>query len=175
MKAEPLGERAMGSDHAPVTIIEYASLTCPHCAHFAEDAFPQLKKQYIDTGKVRFIFREFPFDPTAAAAFMLARCAPKSEYFSVIELLFRTQKEWAVAKPMTPLLAVARQAGFTEESFKSCLANQKLLGNIEQVRDRAARKFKVDATPTFFINGRRFVGDMSITELEKAIQPYLGS
>lgn len=165
----------MGSDKAPVTIIEYASLTCPHCAHFAEDTFPKLRKEYIDTGKVRYIFREFPFDPVAAGAFMLARCAPKSEYFTVIDLLFRTQKQWAVQKPLPPLLSVARQAGFTEESFKACLADQKILDGIEWVRDRAVKRFKVDATPTFFINGQKLVGDMSIEQLDKAIQPYLES
>jgi protein-disulfide isomerase len=174
MKAGPLGEQAMGSNNAPVTIVEYASLDCPHCAHFAEDTFPKLKKQYIDTGKVRYIFREFPLDLTSAGAFMLARCAPNGDYFSVIDLLFRSQKEWAVEKPLPPLLSVAKQAGFTEENFKACLADQKVLDGIEQVRDRAAQKFKVDATPTFFINGRKLVGDISIDDLDKAIQPYLG-
>ncbi|MGA7803932.1 MAG: DsbA family protein [Bradyrhizobium sp.] len=175
MRAGPLGEEAMGSDSAPVTIIEYASLTCPHCAHFAEETFPKLKKEYIDTGKVRYIFREFPFDPLAASGFMLARCAPKGDYFSVIGLLFRTQEQWAVPEPIGPLLSVARQAGFTKQSFKACLAKQKVLGGIEWVRDRAAKKFGVDATPTFFISGRKYVGDMSIAELDEAIHPSTGS
>jgi protein-disulfide isomerase len=175
MQAGPLGEQAIGSDYAPVTIIEYASLACPHCARFAEDTFPKLKKQYIDTGKVRYIFREFSLDPASAGAFMLARCAPKDTYFSVIDLFFQTQKEWAVEKPLSPLRSVAMQAGFTDESFRVCLANQKLLNGIEQVRDRAAQKFKVDATPTFFINGKKYAGDISIEDLGKAIEPYLGS
>lgn len=175
MKAGPLGEQAMGSDKAPVTIIEYASLTCPHCAHFATATLPELEKQYVDSGRVRYIFREFPFDPAALAAFMLARCAPQGDYFKVVDLLFRTQAQWVVDKPRAPLLNVARQAGFTDRSFKACLADQKVLDGIEWVRDRAARKFKVDATPTFFINGKKYVGDMSIAELDKAIQPYLGS
>ncbi len=175
MKPGPLGEEAMGSDKAPVTIIEYASLTCSHCAHFAEATFPQLKQKYIDTGKVRYIFREFPFDPVAAGAFMLARCAPRNEYFSIIDTFFRTQEQWAVPKPLPALLSIAKQIGFTDESAKACLANQKVLDGIEWVRDRAAKKFKVDATPTFFINGRKFAGDMSIQELDKAIQPYLTS
>ncbi len=175
MKAGPLGEESMGSDKAPVTVIEYASLTCSHCAHFAETTFPEFKKKYIDTGKVRYIFREFPFDPVAAGAFMLARCAPKNEYFPMIDLLFRTQQQWAVQKPLPPLLSIAKQVGFTEESFKACLANQNVLNGIEWVRDRAANTFKVNATPTFFINGQKFAGDMSIEELGKAIQPYLQS
>ena len=173
MQASPLGEQAMGTDKDPVTIIEYASLACPHCAHFAENTFPKLKKEYIDTGKVRCIFREFPVDPTSAGAFTLARCAPKGAYFSVIDLFLRTQKEWAVQKPLSPLLPVARQAGFTEDGFRACLANQKLLSDIERVRNRAAKKFKVDATPTFFINGKKSVGDISIDDLDNAIQPYL--
>jgi protein-disulfide isomerase len=175
MQAGPLGEEAMGSDGAPVTIIEYASLTCSHCAHFADATFPKLKKNYIDTGKVRYILREFPFDPLAASAFMLARCAPKNAYFPVISLLFRTQERWAVRDPIGPLLSIVRQVGFTKQSFKACLADQKVLSGIEWVRDRAVKKFGVDATPTFFINGRKYVGDMSIAELGEAIEPNLGS
>jgi protein-disulfide isomerase len=175
MQASPLGEQAIGSDKAPITIIEYALLDCPHCAHFAENTFPKLKKEYIDTGKVRYILREFPLDPTSVGAFMLARCAPKGDYFSVVDLFFRTQKEWAVQKPLSPLLSVARQAGFTEDRFRARLADQKLFNGIEQVRNRAAKKFTVDATPTFFINGKKFVGDISIEDLDKAIQPYLES
>jgi protein-disulfide isomerase len=175
MKAGPLGEESLGSDRAPVTIIEYASLTCPHCAHFAEATFPQLKKDFIDTGKARYIFREFPFDPLAAAAFMLTRCAPHDQYFSIIALLFRTQDQWLVPAPIKPLQAVLKPAGFTSNSFKACLANEKILSGIDQVRDRAAREFGVDATPTFFINGRKYTGDMSIEQLEQAMRPYLMS
>jgi protein-disulfide isomerase len=175
MKAGPLGEEAMGSNSAPVTIIEYASLTCPHCAHFAETTFPKLKKEYIDTGKVRYILREFPLDPLSTAALMLARCAPQDQYFSVIELLFRTQEQWLGRKPMDALLSVATQAGFTRKSFNACLADEKIFGGIEWVRDRGAKRFQVDATPTFFINGRKYTGDMSIEQLAKAIQPDLES
>jgi protein-disulfide isomerase len=173
MKAGPLGEEAMGPDNAPVTIIEYASLTYPHCAHFAETTLPELKKAFIDTGKVRYILREFPFDPLSAAGFMLARCAPKRQYFSVIALLFRTQEQWLVREPIGPLLSVAEQAGFTGKSFKACLADEKILSGIDWVRDRGAKKFGVDATPTFFINGRKYTGDMSLEQVDKAILPYL--
>ena len=175
MQAGPLGEQAMGQENAPVTIIEYASLTCSHCAHFSETTFPKLKEKYIDTGKVRFIFREFPFDPVAAGAFMLARCAPQDKYFPMIELLFENQRQWAVEKPLQPLLGIAKQVGFTEDSFKACLANQKVLDGIEWVRNRAADKFKVDATPTFFVNGQKVNGAVSIDEFDKIIQPYLKS
>jgi len=165
----------MGDANAPVTIIEYASMTCPHCAHFATDTFPTLKQKYIDTGQVRFIFREFPRDPLDMAAFMLARCAGNDKYFAVVDLLFQTQRTWAVDKPLQPLLATVRQAGFTEDSFKACLANQKVLDGIEWVRNRAAEKFKVDSTPTFFINGKKQNGALSIEELDKLIQPLLKS
>jgi len=172
MQPGPLGEEVMGKDDAPVTIIEYASMTCPHCANFAVNTFPVLKEKYIDTGKVRFIFREFPFDPVAAGAFMLARCSG-DKYFAVVDLLFHTQRAWAVEKPLGPLLNTVKQAGFTEQKFKECLANQKVLDGIEWVRKRAVEKFKVESTPTFFINGKRQVGALSIEELEKLIDPLI--
>jgi len=175
MQPGPLGEVSMGSDKAPVTIIEYASMTCPHCAHFATETFPTLKEKYIDTGKVRFIFREFPFDPVAAGAFMLARCAGNDKFLAVVDLLFHTQRTWAVEKPLGPLLQTVKQAGFTEDSFKACLKNQKVLDGVEWVRNRAAEKFKVDSTPTFFINGQIQKGDISLPDLEKMIEPFLKS
>lgn len=175
MQPGPLGEQAMGAENAPVTIIEYASATCSHCADFTVKTFPKLKEKYIDTGKVRFIFREFPFDPVAAGAFMLARCAPADKYFPVVDLLFHTQRQWAVEKPLGPLLTVAKQAGFTEDSFKACLANQKVLDGIEWVRNRAADKFKVDSTPTFFVNGQIHKGALSIDEFDKVLATYLKS
>ena len=173
MQPGPLGDEVMGDDKAPVTIIEYASMTCPHCANFAINTFPQLKEKYIDTGKVRYILREFPFDPVAAGAFMLARCAGKDKYYPVVDLLFRTQRTWAVEKPLGPLLATVKQAGFTEDSFKQCLSNQKVLDGIEWVRNRATEKFKVDSTPTFFINGQVQKGAVSFEEMEKLIAPFL--
>src|SRR5436309_6757504 len=143
MKVGPLGEMVLGDEKAPVTIIEYASMTCPHCANFHETTYPELKKRYIDTGKVRFIFREFPLDQLAAAAFMLARCSAQDvkaalpgaginqtsaqRYYGMIETLFAQQKTWAVQRPLQPLLNIAKQAGLTEEAFNECLKNQKVL------------------------------------------------
>jgi protein-disulfide isomerase len=173
MAPGPLGEQELGSATAPVTIIEYASMTCPHCAHFHETVYPELKKKYIDTGKVRFIFREFPLDPLAAAGFMLARCGDKSKYFPMIETLFAQQKDWVVQKPLAPLLAIAKQAGFTQESFDACLANQKILDGIEEVRTRAAQKFQVTSTPTFFVNGKMLRGSPTLEELSKQIDANL--
>jgi protein-disulfide isomerase len=171
----PFDEMTLGDEKAPVTIIEYASMTCSHCARFHETTYPELKKRYIDTGKVRFIFREFPLDPLAAAGFMLARCAGKERYFDVVEMLFQQQQTWAVRNPLPPLLALAKQAGFSEKSFEECLANQPLLDGIEQVRGRAAEKFGVNSTPTFFINGKVQRGVLSINDLDKLIEPYLKS
>ena len=171
--APPDGDVVIGSDKAPVTIIEYASMTCPHCAHFEENTLPELKKRYIDTGKVRYMMREFPLDALAAAGFMLARCAGKDKYEAVIETLFAKQSDWAVQQPIEPLKAIAKQFGFTEESFSACLANQKVLDNIQTVRDHATQKLGVNSTPTFFINGKRLVGDLSIDQIVKEITPYL--
>jgi protein-disulfide isomerase len=168
-----LDDIAMGSETAPVTIIEYASMTCPHCAAFEVQVFPKLKEKYIDTGKVRFILREFPLDGLAAAAFMLARCAGPDKYYPMVETLFTQQAKWAVRSPIPPLLAIAKQAGFTQQSFEACINNKDQLDKVQQVRDRASQKFKVKATPTFFINGELHEGGMSIEDLDKAIEPYL--
>jgi protein-disulfide isomerase len=172
--AGPGGDIMIGSDKAPVTVIEYASMTCPHCAHFEETTLPELKKRYIDTGKVRYVMREFPLDALAAAGFMLARCAGPDKYETVVETLFAKQADWAmVQKPIPPLMAIAKQFGFTEESFNTCLANQQVLDDIQAVRDHAVNKLGVNSTPTFFINGKRFVGDLSIDVMAKEIDPYL--
>ncbi len=173
MQAGPLGDAVLGPDDAPVTIIEYASMTCPHCARFAVDVFPQLKNRYIDTGKVRFILREFPFDALAAGAFMLARCVDKDRYYAVIDLLFRTQKDWAVDQPLGPLLKTVEQAGFTEKTFDACLDDQKALKGIQWVRKHAAEELNVKVTPTFFINGQMTEGALSFEELERRIDPLL--
>jgi protein-disulfide isomerase len=173
--AGPLGDIVVGREDAPVTIIEYASMTCSHCATFHTGTYPALKAKYIDTGKVKFILREFPLDPLAAGAFMLARCAGKDKYHAMVDALFQKQKEWVVQKPIEPLMAIAKQAGFTEESFNSCLQDQKLLEGIESVRTRASEKLGVNSTPTFFINGKIHRGALTIEELDKQIAPHLKS
>jgi protein-disulfide isomerase len=170
----PLGDEIMGSPNAPVVIVEYASMTCPHCAHFHETTFPEMKKRYIDTGKVRFIFREFPLDPLATAGSVLARCAGKDKYFPMLETLFAHQKEWVVQKPLEPLLAIARQAGFTQQSFDQCLSNQQLVEGVEASRARGT-KLGVSSTPTFFINGTIVRGALSVEELDKQVAPFLKS
>jgi protein-disulfide isomerase len=171
MKAGTLREEAEGSADAPATIVEYASMTCPHCAAFDVNVFPALKSRYIDTGKVRYILREFPLDPLAAAGFMLARCAGDDKYFVMVHVLFERQKDWVVPKPLPPLLEVAKEAGFTQATFDACLADKDLLAKIDAVRQRAATTFGVDSTPTFFINGKAHRGEMSLEQLEQALRP----
>jgi protein-disulfide isomerase len=173
MRPNPLGEMAMGDEKAPITVIEYASMTCPHCAHFSEATFPELKKRYIDTGKVRFLFREFPLDQLAAAGFILARCAGPDKYFPLIETLFAQQRDWVVQKPLQPLMAIAKQAGLSQEAFETCLDNKEMLEGLEKVRNQASEKFGVNSTPTFFVNGKRLAGALSIEEMEKEFAPYL--
>ncbi len=169
----PESDIMVGSDKAPVTIIEYASMTCPHCAHFSETTFPELQKRYIDTGKVRFTLRAFPLDALAAAGFMMARCGGNDKYMPIVETLFAKQSEWIVKEPLPPLKDIAKQFGIGETEFNQCLANQKLLDDIQAVRDRAAQKLGVSSTPTFFVNGKKLVGDVSIDQLAKEIDPYL--
>lgn len=174
MEASPLGEKALGDPNAPVTIVEYASMTCSHCQNFHETTFDAFKAKYVDTGKVYFIFREFPLDPLAAAAIMLARCAPNDRYFEMVDLLFNKQREWAfVDDPVTALLNLSKQTGFTEDSFRACLTNQELLDGVNVVRDRAAEKFGVNATPTFFINGEKHAGALTIEQLDEILTPLL--
>ena len=148
-------------------------MTCPHCAHFNDTTFPELKKKYIDTGKVRYILREFPFDPSAEAGFMLARCS-KDNYFAMVDVLFKQQPSWVgVNNTKEALLQISKLAGFTQESFESCLTDQKLLDDVRAVQKRGADEFKVDSTPTFFINGKTYKGAMSIEEMSAIIDPLL--
>jgi protein-disulfide isomerase len=176
LQPNPLGEMALGPANAPVTVIEYASMTCSHCATFAVQTFPALKTKYIDTGKVRFMLREFPLDPLAAAAFMISRCAAGEDtnrYYALVDTFFHQQKTWAVREPLPPLKAIARQAGLSEQAFNACLANQGMLDKMEAVRKTAVDKLGVKSTPTFFINGEKREGAMSIDEISKVIDPYL--
>jgi protein-disulfide isomerase len=176
--AGPDGDVMIGSDKAPVTVIEYASMTCPHCAHFEETTLPELKKRYIDTGKVRYVMREFPLDALAAAGFMLARCAGDDKYHAMIDVLFAQQQNWAFvdAQQVLPAMSqIAKQAGFTQEQFEKCLQDKTLYDGVMAVKQRASDKFKIDGTPTFFINGKRYGGELSVAEFDKAVEPLLKS
>ncbi|HLL27928.1 MAG TPA: DsbA family protein [Xanthobacteraceae bacterium] len=176
MAAGPLPDRVLGSgaEKTQVTVVEYASMTCSHCARFHNVVYPDFKKKYIDTGKVRFILREFPLDPIASGAFALARCMPEDKYYSMIDVLFEQQKNWAfVPDPPKALLGIAKQAGFTEQSFEACLTDQKLAQAIEDSARRANEKFGVNGTPTFFINGQMLRGEATLDALSKVIDPLL--
>ena len=173
LKPGALPDEMLGKADAPVTIVEYASMTCPHCAHFHATTLPELKKKYIDTGKARLIFREFPFDPRAEAGFMLARCSGDN-YFPMIDVLFKQQSNWAsVENAKDALLQIAKLAGFSQESFEACLTDQKLLDDVRAVQKRGAEEFKVNSTPTFFINGNTYKGALTIAEMSAIIDGML--
>ncbi len=166
------GDMSMGPDTAKVTVIEYASATCPHCAAFYNDVFPAFKKEYIDTGKIHFIFREYPHNDAALAAFMVARCAPKEKYFPLVDVFFSTQPEWT-QDPLAGLNKIAQQAGFTKESFDACLKNEAVAKNILDVR-KTADGLGVTGIPTFFVNGEMMEsGEKTIEEMRKKIDPLL--
>ena len=173
MASGTLPEIVIGKADAPVTIVEYASMTCGHCGNFHNNVLPKIKEKYIDTGKARLVLREFPLDNLGAAAAMLARCAGGDKAAGLIEVLFEQQQTWAFSRtPLPELQKIAKQAGFTEESFNKCLSDQKLLDQIVAVRERASRDFGVNSTPTFFINGKRLRGG-GLEDFDKAIEPLL--
>lgn len=176
MRPGPLPDLVLGKADAPVTIIEYASMTCPHCANFHKTTYAALKTKYIDTGKVRFIFREFPLDELAVAASMLARCVGGGDKsMALIDVLFASQDKWAVRAPVPVLTQIAKQAGMTQKSFEECLSNQKLHDDILAMRERGSKDYKVESTPTLFVNGKMVKGGASIEEIEKVIAPLLKS
>jgi len=171
MAPGPLPDMALGNADAPNIIVEYASMTCPHCAVFEKTTFPDLKSKYVETGKVRFIFREFPLDGLAARASMLARCAPPDRYFPMIDALFQTQENWAVQGKdgMDRLLQFARQAGFSKESFDKCMDDKELFNKIVESRTRAHETFGVDSTPSFFVNGKRLSGEHEVKDFDSIL------
>jgi protein-disulfide isomerase len=174
-KPVSLPDMALGVANAPVAIVEYSSLTCPHCADFAENVFPMLRSKYIDTGKVRFVSREFPLDIKAAGASMLARCAANGDaqkYFDATAMLFK-QQQGLVEHTTDTLKAVGSKFGMREEAVETCVKDNALLDKIKADQDFAYGKLKVDATPTFFINGEQIKGSMSFEEFEKKLAPLL--
>jgi protein-disulfide isomerase len=177
-KPQSLPDMALGPADAKVTIVEYASMTCPHCAAFNDQVFPKLKAEYIDTGKVRYVFREFPLDIKAAAGSMLSRCIAKGDpnkYFAVTDLLFKTQSDWVVKNTTEALTRIGKQAGLSQQEVDACLKDQSLLDKIAADQKYASEVLKVDSTPTFFINGERVKGETSLEEFEKKINPLLKS
>ncbi|NRG19767.1 DsbA family protein [Rhizobiales bacterium] len=174
MEAGPLPEMTLGDENAPVTMVEYASMTCGHCANFHKNTYPHLKSEYIEQGKVRFLFREFPLDPVATAAFMIARCASEDKYFDVVDTMFAEQRKWAFTNdPYNSLLNFAKQIGFTQENFDGCLQNQELLDAINKIKNRASSEFGVSSTPTFFVNGEKVNGAITVEQLDEELAKHL--
>jgi protein-disulfide isomerase len=177
-KPSMLGDMTLGSKDATVTIVEYASMTCPHCAAFTKDVFPKIKTDYIDTGKVRFIFREFPLDKIALAASAAARCIAKDDspkYFALIDIMFKQQAE-LVNEPLATINRVGKQAGFSEAQIKACVdddpsTKQKIIDDLKYANET----LKVNSTPYFFVNGTPVKGETSFDAFEKIIKPLLKS
>jgi protein-disulfide isomerase len=173
LKPGPLPELAMG-DPSGVPVVEYGSLTCPHCATFSREVFPELKKDYIDTGKVRFIFREFPRNPLDVAAFVLARCVGDDKTFAAIELLFNEQDKWAfVDKPLEPLIAAMRPTGLTQDQAMTCLKDQAKADAIVAIGKRATEEIKLTGTPTFVIGGKVYGGELTMDQLRAILDPLV--
>jgi protein-disulfide isomerase len=175
-KPVSLPNMALGPADAKVTITEFASMTCPHCAAFNAEVFPKIKAEYIDTGKIRYIFREFPLDIKAAAGSMLSRCIANGDaakYFAVTDLLFRSQNDWVMKNTTEALNRIGKQAGLSQPQVETCLKDQALLDKIAADQKYASEVLKVDSTPTFFINGEKIKGEISIEEFEKKINPLL--
>lgn len=160
------GDHVMGDAKAPITMIEYASFTCPHCAHFHTQILPEIKKKWIDTGKVKLIYRDFPLDQVAAKAAQIAECAPNDRYFGVIDIIFRGQPTWATASdPIAELGKPLRIAGIGDNEIKACLANEAKASAV--IADyRGGETLGVNSTPALFINGELFKGARSVEELD---------
>ncbi|WP_422535174.1 DsbA family protein [Bartonella apis] len=166
-------EMVEGQADAPVTIVEYASVTCGHCAAFFKETLPSIREKYIKTGKARLVFREFAYDPRAQAGYMLARCAPEDRYFPMIQVLFEKQMDWAAASDaLPPLKNIAAMAGLDDKAFEACLKNQTVLDEVKSSFERG-KEFGVTSTPTFFINGKKYEGALSVEEMSSVIDSFL--
>jgi protein-disulfide isomerase len=165
-----LEDRFIGNENAPITIIEYASMTCSHCADFHAGVYPELKEKYVDTGIVKFIFREFPIDQLAVALSMLGRCVEDEKYFPFINILFRQRAQWLIEQPIEPLKNLSKQAGLTNKLFDQCLKDQELLDSLLSSKKYASEKLAVTSTPTFFINNKMIIGSQSFETFENEIQ-----
>jgi len=167
-------DRVLGKADAPITIFEYASLTCPHCAAFDRETLPKVKENWIDTGKAKLIFRDFPLDGLALRAAMLARCAPPDRFYGFIDTLFQSQQTWEHAKdPMEALEHIARLGGMTEEQFKSCMKNEQVSNAVVGSETLAQKEYGVNSTPTFFINGTKIEGAQPYDAFDKALTAAL--
>jgi protein-disulfide isomerase len=166
-------DRVLGKADAPITIIEYASLTCPHCAEFDKETLPKIKQDWIDTGKAKLVYRDFPLDGLALRAAMLARCAPPERYFAFIDTLFQSQQSWARNDWEPALGRIAKLGGMSEEQFKKCMSDEALGNSVVQMRTTAANDYGVESTPTFFINGTKLLGAAAYPVFDKALSAAL--
>lgn len=163
-------DRILGNKDAPITIIEYASLTCPHCMHFSTDVLPALKKKWIDTGKVKLVMRDYPLDGLALKAAEVARCAPADKFYPFIETLFQTQDKWATAKdPQAELQRLALMGGMSKKQFDDCIADKAVENKVIGSRLTATQKLNVNATPTFFVNGTKFDGEPTVEAFDAVL------
>jgi protein-disulfide isomerase len=170
----PLSERSLGAADAAVTIIEYSSLTCPHCATFHKEVLPELKRAYIDTGKVRLIYRDYPLDGRATAAAMIARCVDPARYFAFVDILYRDQQTWArSADPLSELKARARVAGLGDADVDACLKNRELLESIQARARKASETYGINSTPSFLVNDRRVEGPPTVETFRPLIEGAL--
>ena len=168
-------DRILGKPDAPITIIEYASLTCPHCRHFEEGVLPQIEKKWIDTGKAKLVMRDFPLDQRALQAEALARCVPPQSYYPLVKMLFAAQEQWVMAKDWPAALArTVRLAGIGKEKVDSCLADATLTDAVAQSRLTAASQLGVEATPTFFVNGKKFEGEPTVEAFDRLLSGLAG-
>lgn len=177
MAPGPLPEHSIGKATAPVTIVEYSSMTCTHCAQFYGEIFEPLKKKYIDTGQVRFIMREFPLDPVASMAFALPRCQPEDKYDTVIKALFAKQKDWSFPKDekksKKAMFKVVKPLGFTQKTFDACIADPKLNQAFTEIRNKGKDKFFVKGVPAFYVNGVKMQGEKTLEGFDKTLEPLL--
>jgi protein-disulfide isomerase len=163
-------DRILGNPEAPITIVEYASLTCPHCAHFANDVLPEIKKEWIDTGKAKLVLRDFPLDEPALRAAMIARCAPAERYYAFADTFFAAQEKWVRSGDYREALArLAKLGGMGQAEFDTCINNTELENKIVEGRLRATQELEVSSTPTFFINGSKLAGAPTKEEFDKLL------
>lgn len=167
-------DKILGSADAPITMIEYASLTCPHCAHFHEETLPQIKANYIDKGLVRLVYRDFPLDGAALKAALLAHCVADERYFAMLDVLFRSQNEWgASADPVKALSQIGRTAGLAQERIDACLSDQAETDKIILRAQEAQTKYQVQSTPSFIINGEKTAGSLPYEQFDTILKGKL--
>jgi protein-disulfide isomerase len=171
-RADDTTDHVLGKADAPITIIEYASLTCPHCAEFNKEVLPELKTKYIETGKAKLIYRDFPLDQWALRASVLARCAPSDKYFGFVDVLFQNQVTWATAKdPMAALEKIGMLGGVSSAQFSACMQDKKLQDAVLAQSLQGQKEFDVQGTPTIIVNGKKIENPQSFADFDKILKP----